>query len=40
LLVQRVETLLKSETAGWAQAMRAAGAADKTERERSGDVTG
>jgi hypothetical protein len=33
LLVQRVEALLKSETTGWAQAMRAAGAADKAERE-------
>lgn len=35
LLVQRVETLLKSETRGWAQAMRAAGAADKAARERA-----
>jgi hypothetical protein len=33
LLVQRVEALLKSETTGWAQAMRAAGAADKAARE-------
>ena len=40
LLVQRVEALLKSETTGWAQAMRAAGEADKAERERAGDVTG
>ena len=37
LLVQRVEALLKSETTGWAQAMRAAGAADKAER---GHATG
>lgn len=35
LLVQRVEALLKSETTGWVQAMRAAGAADKAERERT-----
>ena len=35
LLVQRVETLLKSETTGWAQAMRAAGAADKAAREHA-----
>jgi hypothetical protein len=34
LLVQRVEALLKSETTGWAQAMRTAGAADKAGRER------
>ena len=40
LLVQRVESLLKSETTAWAQAMRAAGAADKAERERTTDVTG
>lgn len=33
LLVQRVEGLLKSETTGWAHAMRVAGAADKAERE-------
>lgn len=33
LLVQRVEALLKSETTGWAQAMRAAGASDRAERE-------
>ena len=39
LLVQRVETLLKSETTGWAQAMRAAGAADKAARERATDST-
>ena len=39
LLVQRVEALLKSETTGWAQAMRAAGAADKTERESATDLT-
>jgi hypothetical protein len=35
LLVQRVEALLKSETTGWAQAMRAVGAADKAERENA-----
>jgi len=35
LLVQRVEALLKSETTGWAQAMRAARAADKAERGRA-----
>ena len=40
LLVQRVEALLKSETTVWAQAMRAAGAADRAERERAGDITG
>jgi hypothetical protein len=40
LLVQRVEALLKSETTGWAQALRAAGAADKAEREHLGEVTG
>ena len=40
LLVQRVEALLKSETTGWAQAMRAAGAADKAERERVAGATG
>ena len=40
LLAQRVEALLKSETTEWAQAMRAAGAADKAERKRAGDVTG
>ena len=34
LLVQRVEALLKSETTGWAQAMRTSGAADKAARER------
>ena len=39
LLVQRVETLLKSETTGWAQAMRAAGAADKVARERATEPT-
>ena len=39
LLVQRVETLLKSETTGWAQAMRAAGAADKAARERATEPT-
>ena len=39
LLVQRVEALLKSETTGWAQAMRAAGAADKAARERATDLT-
>jgi hypothetical protein len=39
LLVQRVEALLKSETAGWAQAMRASGAVDKADRERAADVT-
>jgi hypothetical protein len=38
-MVQRVEALLKSETTGWAQAMRAAGAAEKAERERSSDPT-
>jgi hypothetical protein len=37
LLVQRVEALLKSETTGWAQAMRAAGAADKADRERAAE---
>jgi hypothetical protein len=40
LLVQRVEALLKSETTDWAQAMRAAGAADKADRERATDLTG
>ena len=35
LLVQRVEALLKRETTGWAQAMRAAGAADKAAREHA-----
>ena len=40
LLVQRVEALLKSETTGWAQAMRTAGAADRAEREGAGDVAG
>ncbi|WNM62266.1 DUF4231 domain-containing protein [Candidatus Nitrospira neomarina] len=39
LLVQRVETILKSETTGWAQAMRAAGAADKAARERQTNLT-
>ena len=39
-LVQRVEALLKSETTGWAQAMRATGAADTAERERATDLTG
>jgi hypothetical protein len=39
LLAQRVEALLKSETTGWAQAMRAAGAAEKAERERASDPT-
>lgn len=37
LLVQRVEALLKSETTGWAQAMRAQGEKDRAERE---DATG
>ena len=37
LLVQRVEALLKSETMDWAQAMRAAGVADKAARERATD---
>jgi len=40
LLVQRVEALLKSETTGWVQALRAAGAADKSEREHLGEVAG
>ena len=40
LLVQRIEALLKSETTGWAQAMRAAGAEDNAERERKTDLTG
>jgi len=40
LLVQRVEALLKSETTAWAQATRAAGAADKSAREHATDVTG
>lgn len=40
LLVQRVEALLKSETTGWAQAMRASGAADKAARERATHPTG
>jgi hypothetical protein len=40
LLVQRVEALLKSETTGWAQAMRTAGVADEAGRERTADVTG
>ncbi len=35
LLVQRVEALLRSETTGWAQAMRDGAAADKAERERA-----
>jgi len=35
LLVQRVEASLKSETTGWAQAIRAAGAAERSERERA-----
>ena len=39
LLVHRVEALLKSETTGWAQAMRVAGAADKAERERATNQT-
>jgi hypothetical protein len=39
LLVQRVEALLKSETTFWAQAMRAAGAADKAAREHATDLT-
>lgn len=39
LLVQRVEALLKSETTGWAQAMRVAGAADKAAREHATDPT-
>jgi ABC-type bacteriocin/lantibiotic exporter with double-glycine peptidase domain len=39
LLVQRVEALLKSETTGWAQAMRVAGAADKAEREPATEQT-
>lgn len=34
-LVQRVEALLSRETTGWAQAMRAAGAAEKAKRERA-----
>ena len=38
LLVQRVEALLKGETTGWAQAMRAAGAADKAARERATEL--
>lgn len=38
LLVQRVEALLKSETTGWAQAMRASGAMDKADRERAAAV--
>lgn len=33
LLVQRVESLLKSETTDWAQRMRDAGAAEQAERE-------
>ena len=37
LLVQRVEALLKSETTGWAQVMRASGAADKAERASVAD---
>jgi hypothetical protein len=40
LLVQRVEALLMSETTGWAQAMRVAGAADKAEREPVTELTG
>ena len=39
LLVRRVEALLKSQTTGWAQAMRAAGVADKAERERAAEPT-
>ena len=39
LLVQRVEALLKSETTGLAQAMRATGAADKAAREHTTDPT-
>ena len=35
LLVQRVEALLKSETGGWAEAMRASGAADRAAREHT-----
>ena len=35
LLVQRVEALLKSETTGWAQTMRASGTADKAAREHA-----
>lgn len=38
LLVQRVEALLKSETGGWAQAMRASGAADRAAREHATDT--
>jgi hypothetical protein len=37
--VQRVEMLLKSETTGWAQAMRATGEADKAARERATEPT-
>ncbi len=39
LLVQRVEALLKSETTGWSQAMRAAGVVDKAEREHAAGPT-
>jgi hypothetical protein len=35
LLVQRVEALLKTETAAWAQAMRTAGAAEHAAREQT-----
>jgi len=37
LLVQRAEASRRSETTGWTQAMRAAGAAERSERERAGD---
>ncbi len=35
LLVGRVESLLEDETTGWAQALRAAGEAERAERERA-----
>jgi len=38
-LVERVEALLKSETTDWAQAMRAAGAADKAAREHATELS-
>jgi len=39
LLVQRVESLLKSETTDWAQRMRVAGAPEKAERELAAGQT-
>lgn len=40
LLVQHVESLLKSETTGWAQAMRTSGVSDKAAREHATEPAG